>query len=228
MISVVLPAHNEARNLERTVKKLAGFLEKGYEIIVAEDGSTDGTDRVARRLERKGLIKFMHSDERLGRGKALSAAFKKARGNVIVYMDVDLATQLSSLKQLINEVRGGADIAIGSRYCKGSDAKRTFSRLLASKAYNLLVFVLFGLKLSDMQCGFKAFKKDSLMKMLCDVKDTHWFWDTELLIRASRKGYKIVEVPVRWREGESTTVNVLKDSLDMGSNLFKLKLRGVK
>jgi len=103
-----------------------------------------------------------------------------------------------------------------------SMVKRTRSRSISSKTYNFLVRHMLGSKLMDHQCGFKAFKKEPLLKMLDDVEATHWFWDTEIMVRAHRRGYKIKEIAVEWKSGKDTKVNIVKDSSSMFWQIMKL------
>jgi len=226
MISIVFPAYNEAERIEKAIKETEKFLKKinyDYEIIVAEDGSTDGTDKIVQELV-NDKIRLFHSDVRLGRGKALMNAFEKAKGEIVISMDVDLATNIKHLKDLIEAIENGYDIAIGSRLIEGSKAKRSFERLLYSKVYNFLVRALLKSKIKDHQCGFKAFKKDIVVKLGKEAKDNHWFWDTEILVLAQRKGYKIKEIPVEWTEGKDTKVR-RTDVFYMFSRILKMWLR---
>lgn len=224
-VSVVLPAYNEAKRIENAIKKTEEILKEigcDYEIIVAEDGSTDGTDKIVQKLV-SDRVKHLHSDKRLGRGKALMNAFEKAEGDIVIAMDVDLATNIKHLKELINAIESGYDIAIGSRLLKESKAKRTFERELYSKVYNFLVRLFLRSKIKDHQCGFKAFKKDVVLELGKKAKDNHWFWDTEVLVLAQRNGYKIKEIPVEWREGEDTKVKRI-DVFYMFSSILKMWL----
>lgn len=226
MISIVFPAYNEAERIEKAIKETEKFLKKinyDYEIVVAEDGSTDGTDKIVQKLV-NDKIRLFHSDVRLGRGKALMNAFEKAKGEIVISMDVDLATNIKHLKDLIEAIENGYDIAIGSRLIEGSKAKRSFERLLYSKVYNFLVRALLKSKIKDHQCGFKAFKKDIVVKLGKEAKDNHWFWDTEILVLAQRKGYKIKEIPVEWTEGKDTKVR-RTDVFYMFSRILKMWLR---
>jgi hypothetical protein len=168
-------------------------------------------------------VRHLHSDNRLGRGQALTRAFLTANGNVLAYIDVDLATDMTHLAELIDAIRKeGYDFSTGSRLLPQSDVMRSFKRGFASKGFNFATRFLLGSKLSDHQCGFKAFKREPLLILLSEVEDTHWFWDTELFVRAQKKGYRIKEFPVKWRPDGETKVNVLHDSRIMGTKLFKL------
>jgi glycosyltransferase AglD len=231
-VSVVFPAYNEVEYLEQAVEKTINTLKEftnSYEMIIAEDGSTDGTAEKAEELsQRNPNIKHIHGEERLGRGTALNNAFRQSCGQVLVYMDLDLATDLKHLKQLVEAVSiEGYDFSTGSRMLPDSKVERTLRRSMSSKSFNFLVRRMLGSKLRDHQCGFKAFKREPTLQMLDEVASRHWFWDTEFLVRAARKGFKIKEIPVEWKSGRKTKVNLFKDSYSMGKQVFMLwwKLR---
>ena len=226
-ISIVFPAYNEVDNLETAVEQTIRTLNeftRSYEIIIAEDGSTDGTAECARELTQKyPMIKHIHEEKRLGRGAALNSAFKQSTGEIFVYTDLDLATNLRYLKPLVEAIAVEEyDFSTGSRNLPESKVRRTLRRTISSKAYNLLVRHVLGSELTDQQCGFKAFKRKPTLELINEVRANHWFWDTEMLVRASRKGYKIKEIPVEWKCGHKTKVNLLKDSYRMGSQVFAL------
>ncbi len=226
-VSVVFPAYNEVYALEAAVKKVAHALNefaRSYEIIIAEDGSTDGTDKLAAALAEKcPFVRHIHGEKRLGRGAALKNAFKQSSGEVLVYMDLDLATDLKHLKSLVGAVEfEGYDFATGSRMLPQSNVERSSTRNIASKTYNFMVRALLGSKVKDHQCGFKAFRREPLMQLLNKIDAGHWFWDTEILVRANRRGYNIKEIPVSWRGGRETKVRLLKDSLSMFWQVFSL------
>ncbi len=226
-ISVVLPAYNEVDNLqpavEKTIQTLSQFTQS-YEVIIAEDGSTDGTAERAEELAQKTPhVRHIHREKRLGRGTALNNAFKHSNGEVLAYMDLDLATDLKYLKPLVEAIEvENYDFSTGSRMLAESKAKRTFSRGISSKTYNFLVRHMLGSELHDHQCGFKAFKREPLMGLIDNVEATHWFWDTEILVRAHFAGFKIKEIAVEWKSGRDTKVNLLKDSWNMFRQIMSL------
>jgi len=226
-VSVILPAYNEAKRIRESVAITANTLKEitpNFEIIIAEDGSTDGTAGIADELSRTHeYVKHLHSDARQGRGRALNRAVKFASGDIICYIDVDLATDMKHLSELIDAIRyEGYDFSTGSRMMPESDVKRPLKRGLASKGFNLFTRTLLGSKLYDHQCGFKGFKRESLFDLLDSIEDDHWFWDTELLVRAQHEGYKVKEFPVVWRHGGATKVNLTKDVFGMGSQILRL------
>ena len=236
LISVVLPVYNECNRLAACVDRLREYLVKhfsSFEIIIAEDGSTDNSHAIARQIADKyGNVRLLHSDKRLGRGTSLTKAIKRSRGNRIIYMDVDLATDIGYTGKLIEGLESGASVVTGSRLMDGSRVKRPISRDITSRTYNLIVRLLFGSRLRDHQCGFKAFNKADIIPMIDRVRDNHWFWDTELLVMCQIAGLKITEFPVLWVHNggdglNASKVKVLKDSFSMGSKLIELKYRTV-
>jgi len=207
--------------VEAILNQLAG---ETYEIIIAEDGSSDGTDQVARKLaEQRDKVFHLHSDNRLGRGLALKNALRRAKGSKLVYMDADLATNPKCLHDLVISLEQ-ADMVIGSRYMQGSRVKRPSIRNLASVTYNFLVRLIFRDGVSDHQCGFKAFRRALLDDILDSVISHDWSWDTEIIIRAKRKGYAVLEIPVEHVEPDErkSKINLYRDTARMALGLLRL------
>jgi uncharacterized protein (TIRG00374 family) len=228
-VSVVLPAYNEERTIERTVRTtldtLAAFLPTdAVEVIVAEDGCDDRTPEIADRLAAADdRVRHVHSDERLGRGGALEHAFAAAEGDTLVYFDTDLATDMQHLEELVERVRSGeADVATGSRWMPGQVADRPAKRGVPSRVYNGLVRLVLRSPLRDHQCGFKALSREAFERLHADVEDEHWFWDTELLVRAQRAGLDVAEFPVQWEPKGDTKVDLVRDVFGMGSQILRL------
>ncbi len=224
-ITAIIPVYNDRNALERAIPeslRALGAISRSFELIVAEDGSTDGSAGFVREVSATNpRVRLLHGEERLGRGKALTRAIREAKGGIVCYFDVDLATDLAHLGELTGSIRGGYDIATGSRLLPGSVIVRTGGREFASRGYNLLVRLFLASRLRDHQCGFKAFNRDRVLLLLPEVRDTHWFWDTELLVRAQRAGFRVREFPVRWCEGEGTTVR-RQDVWKMGRAVLSL------
>ncbi|MBN1431922.1 MAG: glycosyltransferase family 2 protein [Methanomicrobiaceae archaeon] len=224
-VSAVIPVYNDRESLETAIPESLKVLEGitgSFELIVAEDGSTDGSRELVEEWEKNDpRVRLFHSDERLGRGRALNRAFEYSKGNILCYYDVDLATDMSHLPQLIEEIRKGAAVSTGSRLLPDSRIKRTTDREIASRSYNFLVRLFLGSRLHDHQCGFKGFDRQKLADLIPDVSSTHWFWDTEILVRAQKKGYQVAEFPVVWNTGDKTTVK-LGDVFSMGTSILRL------
>jgi len=225
-VSVIVPVCNEANRLNDCITKLEQALQNlsvDFEIVISEDGSVDGTDKIAAEWARRdSAVKHLHSDVRLGRGKAVQKGFEASDGSVVIYTDADLSTDLRHLGELVKAIDSGADIVTGSRLSKGSIVTRSFSRELLSRFYNGMVRLVFHSPVHDYQCGFKAFKKKTVASLLDEVKENHWSWDTELLIRAVNEGYTVVEIPVTWVQSEGTKVRPWTDIRQMGTATFRL------
>ncbi|EMA36703.1 flippase-like domain-containing protein [Halococcus hamelinensis] len=227
-VSVVLPAYNEAATLagtvETTLSTLDAFLPAGsFEVLVAEDGCDDDTPEIATRLAGDDdRVRHIHSDERLGRGGALVRAFEAADGETLAYLDTDLATDMTHLETLIESVRTGEyDVATGSRLLGASDADRPANRDVPSKVFNRLVRLFLRSSVHDHQCGFKAFSREVFEDVVPTIDDDHWFWDTELLVRAQRAGYRVNEFPVAWTPKGDTKVDFVRDVLGMGGGILR-------
>jgi len=228
-VSVVLPAYNEEGTIEATVETtlatLDAFLPRdAFEVIVAEDGCDDRTPEIADRMAAADeRVRHFHSDDRLGRGGALEHAFAAAEGDTLVYFDTDLATDMRHLEELVERVRtGAADVATGSRWMPGQVADRPAKRGVPSRVYNGLVRLVLRSPLRDHQCGFKALSREAFERLHADVEDEHWFWDTELLVRAQRAGLEVAEFPVEWEPKGDTKVDLVRDVFGMGSQILRL------
>jgi len=227
-VSVVLPAYNEAATIRTTVETtldaLAAFLPSdAFEVLVAEDGCDDATPEIAEEMAAAdGRVRHVHSDERLGRGGALERAFQAASGETLVYFDTDMATDVRHLEELVESVRTeGYDVATGSRWIAGREADRPAKRGVPSRAFNGLTRLFLRSNLRDHQCGFKAFDRDALEDLLPAVQDQHWFWDTEVLVKAQRRGMRVKEFPVDWEPKGDTKVDLVRDVFGMGSQIVR-------
>jgi glycosyltransferase involved in cell wall biosynthesis len=212
-IDITLPVYNEAHVLERSVRALHGFLTDhlthDWRILVADNGSTDGTFDVAKRLETElEHVAVMRIPE-AGRGRALTRAWLASDADVLTYMDIDLSTDLEAFPRLVSLVADqGYDVAAGSRLDGASEISRSLKREVLSRGYVLLIRLMFRARLNDTQCGFKAIRRDCAQQLLPMVRDTGWFWDTELLLMARKGGWQIAFVPVRWLEDPDSRVKV--------------------
>jgi glycosyltransferase involved in cell wall biosynthesis len=214
VLEIVIPVYNEQRVLDANVRELHAYLSQeftfAFQITIADNASTDATLAVAEALSQDlPQVGVLHL-ERKGRGRALRAAWSKSKADLVAYMDVDLSTDLSALADVLTPLlEGRRDIAIGSRLAPGAQVTRGLKREVISRAYNLLLHTFLGVVFSDAQCGFKAGRREQIQVLLADVKDDAWFFDTELLYFAQRRGLSIQEVPVRWVEDRDSRVRIL-------------------
>jgi len=219
-VEIVVPVHDEQATLERSVRRLHRFLSAGFpfswRIVVADNASTDSTPAIAAALaaELPGVEHLRL--ERKGRGRALRAAWSASTAEVVCYMDVDLSTDLRALLPLVAPLLSGhSDLAIGTRLAHGARVVRGPKRELISRGYNSLLHTVLRARFSDAQCGFKAARTAALRAGLLDgVRDDGWFFDTELLVLAQRRGLRIHEVPVDWVDDPDSRVDIVRTAID--------------
>ena len=227
-VDIVLPVLNEAHVLEQPATKLHKYLASDlpykWRIVIADNGSTDGTAAIARRLaERYPEIRLLQLPEK-GRGRALKQAWVSSKADILAYMDIDLSTNLDSFEPMIAPlITGDAGLATGSRLMKQSRTTRGFKREFISRCYNRIIRTTMKTKFVDAQCGFKALRRDVAQKLLPHIKDTAWFFDTELLIKAEYNGYKIHEEPVEWIEDTDSRVDVVKTATEDIKGLSRVR-----
>lgn len=231
-ILVALPAYNEEVILEENTLKLYNFFKKNFtddwQIVIADNNSSDHTGEIGKKLEKnfKG-IKYLYVPQK-GKGRAIRAAWESADSDVYVFMDTDLATDLSALPALIYAVSEEKyDIAAGSRFHKNSKVQRSLFRKLVSRAYRLVLRLMLKTKIKDVPCGFKAVNRDVIENILPLVKNNEWFFDTEMMILAEQKNYRIKEIPIVWTEhkqsGRKSKVNFLRVSSNYLREIWRLK-----
>jgi glycosyltransferase involved in cell wall biosynthesis len=229
LIEIVIPVYNEQTALEPSVRRLHDFLTANlpydWQIVIADNASTDATHFIARELARElPHLSVLHLREK-GRGRALRAAWSVSQADIVCYMDVDLSTDLRALLPLVaGLVSGHSDVAIGSRLAAGSRVIRSPNRELISRSYNRILRVGLGARFSDAQCGFKAIRTDVARRLLPQVVDQGWFFDTELLVLAQRQGLRIHEVPVDWVEDPDSRVDIVHTALDDLRGVARLRL----
>jgi putative flippase GtrA len=218
-VEVVVPVYNEEAALARSMRRLHDFLADTFpftwRIVVADNASTDRTPAIAAALSAQ-LPGVAHLRlEGKGRGLALRTAWGASRARVMAYMDVDLSTDLRALLPLVAPLLSGhSDVAIGTRLATGSHVVRGPKRELISRGYNHLLHAALRARFSDAQCGFKAIRADVARTLLPAVRDDAWFFDTELLMLAQRRGLRIHEVPVDWVDDPDSRVDLVRTALD--------------
>lgn len=218
VVDIVIPVHNEERDLEPSVRRLLDHLGHSfpftYRITIADNASTDGTRAIASRLaETLRGVRLVHLADK-GRGRALRAAWSGSDSAVLVYMDVDLSTDLAALLPLVAPlVSGHSDLSIGTRLAPGARVVRGVKREVISRCYNFILRRTLAARFSDAQCGFKAIRRDVAEQLLPLVRDDGWFFDTELLLVAQRSGLRVHEVPVDWVDDPDSRVDVVATAL---------------
>ncbi|HQF87870.1 MAG TPA: glycosyltransferase [Acidobacteriota bacterium] len=232
-VLITLPCHNEAEILEANVTTLREFCEtrlEGYDwrLLIADNASTDATGTIGRELaERLVGVDYVRVAEK-GRGRALRQCWTEHESDIYAYMDADLATELRHLPELLGAVRDGADAAIGSRLIPGARVTdRSLSREVSSRGYNLCLWLFFRAPFRDAQCGFKAVSRSVRDRFLPLTRDSHWFFDSELLLLAGRGGRRVREIPVCWRDDQvrDSKVRLIRDIVYFVRRILDLRRR---
>lgn len=229
MLSVVIPCFNEEQRLPRTIEQVERYLDARqttYELILVDDGSSDGTRRLMDEAARKhSSVRVLALPENRGKGRALATGVQAATGDEILVTDADLSTPIEELDKLQTALNSGAGIAIASRALRGSrvEVSQPIYRVLMGKGFNLIVQAVLLPGIWDTQCGFKLFRGDVAHRVFAALITDGFGYDPEVLYRARKQGVKIVEVPVVWRNSAPTKVSAVRSSLDMLKHVVRVR-----
>ncbi len=227
-INIIIPVYNEQEDLPKSMQTLHAFMSthmRAYDwnITIADNASVDNTLKVSQNLSKKlSHTKVIHLNQK-GRGRAVKYAWENCSHDYVMYMDVDLSTDLKHIPQAIASLERGYDIAIGTRNARASRVYgRNLLRTFTSRTYIFLIKLFFWVGFSDAQCGFKAANRRVVCEIIPNIKDNEWFFDTELLIVSERLGYRIYEEPVTWVDNPGSTVKVWKTAQGDLEGLMRL------
>ena len=230
LISVIIPMYNEEKVIEKTLDTLSSYMENtfldNYEIILINDGSKDRCADIVKKYK-NDKIKLIDYSENRGKGYAVRQGVLASSGDVVMFTDCDLAYGCDVIKTFYDEMQEKkADVAVGSRNLdkKGYEGY-SFLRKLVSKAYIKVLCVIGGLKLSDSQCGCKAFSGEMGRKIFSHCEIDRFAFDFEAILIATRAKAKIIEIPVRIIQNSESSMNIVKDSIKMVRDIIKMKKR---
>ncbi|NUN07345.1 MAG: glycosyltransferase family 2 protein [Bdellovibrio sp.] len=234
-ISVVIPAFNEEQRLPNTLEVLQTWVHDNSalcsvkEIIIIDDGSTDGTSAlVKRKATQWPLLKVFSLPQNQGKGEAVHVGMKQAVGEWILVADADMATPWDELKVLLSYVES-SDLIMGSRALAGSHIvkRQHWFRQSLGKTFNHLLKVIMRLPFKDTQCGFKLVKNDAVFtnRILPFLEVRRFAWDVELILFFLKEHRCVQEVPVRWEHKEHSRVHIVRDSFEMLYTVVKLKVK---
>jgi uncharacterized protein (TIRG00374 family) len=194
-ITVFFPCYNESENVEKQaldVDRVLREITDDYEVIIVDDGSTDGTSEIADRLaEEHEHVRVVHHPYNLGYGVALKRGFKEAKKNLVLYTDGDNQFDIRDIKKMLPLMREGVDMVVGYR----ADRKDKPLRKFVSRVYNFVIRVFFGLKVRDIDCAFKLFRRSVFDRI--NIKSERFLIDTEILVKSKRAGLSVVESEVK-------------------------------
>jgi dolichyl-phosphate beta-glucosyltransferase len=225
--SIVVPAYNEEPRLGGTLETIQAFAEgreATFEILVVDDGSTDGTAALVERdFPAVGLVR---NQGNRGKGYSVRKGLLAATGRWVLFSDADLSTPIEELPRLEQALRQGADIVIGSRALPESVIERHQSRLreTSGRFFNLLVRLISGLPYSDTQCGFKAYQRDAAHRIAGLQRLEGWAFDVEQLRLARRLGMRIEEIAVHWVNSPASRLSMLRDAPGILLELARVRL----
>jgi dolichyl-phosphate beta-glucosyltransferase len=228
-LSIVIPCFNEEQRLPRTIELIEQYLARlgtPYELILVDDGSIDGTRQIMdAAAARNRSVRLEALPQNRGKGRALAEGVAAARGVEVLVTDADLSTPIEELDKLRAELRNGAGVAIASRALKGSrvEVSQPAYRVVMGKAFNLLVQAVLLPGIWDTQCGFKLFRADVAHEVFAGLTTDGFGYDPEVLYRAKKRGVRIAEVPVVWRNSAPTTVSPIKSSIDMFKHVVRVR-----
>jgi dolichyl-phosphate beta-glucosyltransferase len=230
VISLVIPAYNERDRIPETLARVREYLDgagEEYEVIVADDGSTDATvGFVESMTESWPELSVIALPRNQGKGAAVRAGMLRARGEHRAFSDADLSTPIEELPRLRERLHGNCTVAIASRALPGSTigVHQPGRRETMGRTYNRLVQLLVLPGLHDTQCGFKVFTAEAAVACFEPLRSRGFGFDAEALVRARRKGWEIAEVPVRWDHRDDSRVSALRDSGMVLLDLIRLRI----
>ncbi len=233
-LSAIIPAYNEINRLPGYLTQVVDYLERqslSFEVIIVDDGSTDGTGAMVERFrEENANVRLIRLRQNRGKGHAVKTGMLEASGQLRLFADADGATPIAELQQLVRAIEGGADVAVASRALRADTCtvQTRLSRKVIGTLYNFIVRMLAVRGIKDTQCGFKLFSAESAATVFPLQRIEDFGFDVELLFICRKKGYRIVEVPVNWTDVRGTKVKVLRDSVRMFYDVLKIRLNDLR
>ena len=230
----MIACYNEEEVLAESFEELLETLKqmgRSFEVLFVDDFSRDGTREVIRSLVEAHPevdTRVILHDANRGRGATVSDGFRAARGEIAGYLDIDLEVHPRYIPSLLRAIEKGADVATVRRIY--AFQARSLDRYVMSRGYSFLVRRLLAVSLHDTETGYKFFRRQPLLPVLDEIRDPGWFWDTEFMVRASRRGLRVVEVQGAYvrRHDKKSTVKGMRDSIRYFAKLwaFRGALRG--
>lgn len=229
--SIVVPAYNEAIRILPTVGAIAAHIStlgQPWELVVADDGSTDDTVSLLNDLDLENL-RVLVAEANGGKGSAVRRGMQAARGNVLLFADADQSTPIEQFGALLAAIEGGADVAIGSRASDGAEVvNKSTSRRIFSWGLNQIVRRGFGVRVADSQCGFKMFTRAAAEELFSHQVVDEFSFDLEILYLAEKRGMKIAEIPVEWIDAPGSTVDPARVAVEFLRDMAKIRLNDLR
>ena len=231
-LSLVLPAYNESGRLPPYLRTIRPWLDSRYggryEVVVVDDGSTDGLSEVAEHFARDWpQLRQIRHDRNQGKGAAVRTGVGQAQGELVLFADADGATPIEEEARLAAAIQAGADLAVGSRLltADGTHCRRDRRRALAGRLFAAVARRMFRLSVRDTQCGFKMFRQDAARRLFSSSRENGYLFDIELLALAERHGYRTVEVAINWTEQPGSHFSMARNAPAVLRELWRLRRR---
>ncbi|TMA10913.1 MAG: glycosyltransferase family 2 protein [Deltaproteobacteria bacterium] len=228
-VSLIVPAFNEEARIGKSLDLILDFLQSqrySFEVIIADDGSRDGTVELVRdRFGRHSNVKILSQLRNQGKGEAVKQGMLSASGDYLFFSDADLSVPIESLPAFLARLENHCDVIIGTRKKAGAliEVHQPFYREFMGKTYTTLSNWILALQLSDFTCGFKGFRREAAKVLFSLQRLKNWSFDSEILYLAQLKGYKIEEIPVTWRDDKATKVKLWRDAVSSFLGLVKIR-----
>jgi len=228
-LSIVIPAYNESARIGAALEQVLACVHESKwtaEVIVVDDGSRDSTAEIVREFaKRDSIVRLIQNQVNRGKGFSVRNGMLHSSGDVMMFTDADLSSPMIETERLLNAIREGADIAIGSRWLdKGRQTKhQPWYRQMFGRCFNAVTRLVMGLPFADTQCGFKAFRREAAYTVFQLQRIERWGFDPELLFIARKRGYTVREVPVTWGHDERSRLSYLKDGITMLEELVYIR-----
>lgn len=231
-LSIIIPAYNEASRIGGSLAEVLRFAERypgKVEVIVVDDGSTDGTASLIEAFQPGAgeRLRLVRHPRNRGKGASVRTGFEQARGEIVLFSDADLSTPIEEAVRLIEPVAAGVcDVAIGSRALEQSviEVRQSWIRRSMGRIFNRIARWWTGLDIRDTQCGFKAFRREVMAPAFARQRLSGFAFDVELLYLANKLGLRVLEVPVTWRHVGDSRVSLVADSGAMLLELLRVRL----
>lgn len=227
-LSIIIPSYNEEQRLPATLKSIAAYLRlsnRDAEVIVVDDGSKDKTIAVGESFRNEiPNIRVISNGQNRGKGYSVRHGMQEAKGRIVLFTDADLSAPIEEIEKLLPSMQNH-DVAIGSRAVDRSliSVHESHFREFAGIIFNKIVRLILRLPFVDTQCGFKAFRREEC-KLIFELQTIERFgFDPELLYLARHNGLRSIEIPVRWAHSPATKVNMMRDSIQMFLDVFKIR-----
>lgn len=233
-LTIVIPVYNEEKNINSTVENIENYMSKKdiqHDVIIVDDGSVDNTESVVNGiLSRYPSVSFLKLGKNCGKGKAVRTGMLKGNGDYILFMDADGSTSIEEFERIVPLIKQNKAIIIGTRKVQKAEVieHQPFFREFLGKGFTMLSNFITQAHVSDFTCGFKCFSKKAAKDVFSKAVINDWSFDAEILHIARRLGYKLTEIPVRWKNNKASKVKILRDVLSSSKGLFCIWLYSIK